>query len=97
MISPPSHNLPSLLSLDLNTSEGESGELSIDYLQIICNNNQVKDKYKAGINKVEKCQINLRGAMKGSTLTAGALGICGISVIRKINMIIKEREAEKTR
>ena len=39
-INPP-HNLPSVLSLDLNTSEGAADELTIDYFQIIRNNNQV--------------------------------------------------------
>ena len=38
----------------MNISEEAAGELAIDYLQMICNNNQVKDKYKARIDKGEK-------------------------------------------
>ena len=66
-------NLPSVISLDLNTSEGSADELATDYFQKIRNNNQVKDKYKARINKGKKYQNNLRVALKGSTLTYGAL------------------------
>ena len=47
-------NLPSLISLDLNTLKGSSGELAIDYFQMIRNNNQVKDKYKSRIDNGEK-------------------------------------------
>ena len=50
---------------------------------MICNNNQVKDKYKARIDKGEKCQMNLKDDLKGSTLTPGALYRCGIAVIGK--------------
>ena len=50
---------------------------------MIRNSNQVKDKYKARIDKGEKSQMNLKDALKGSTLTAGALYICGIVVIGK--------------
>ena len=76
-------NLPSLLSLDLNTYEGAADKLAIDYFQMIRNNNKVKDKYKAIIDKGEKFQMNLKDALKGRTLTAGALYICGISVLGK--------------
>ena len=47
------------------------------------NNNQVKDKYKARIYKGKNCQMNLKYALKGSTLTARALYRCGISVLGK--------------
>ena len=40
---------------------------------MICNNNQVKDNYKARIDKGEKLQINLKDALKGGTLTSGSL------------------------
>ena len=46
-------NVPSVLALDLNTPKGAAGELAIDYFQMIRNNNKVKDKYKARIDKVE--------------------------------------------
>ena len=49
VISPPS-NIPSVLSLDLNTYEGAAGELDIDYFRMIRNKNKVKDKYKARID-----------------------------------------------
>ena len=57
----------------MNTPDGADGELSIDYFQIIRNNNQVKDKYKARINKGEKYQKNLKNTLTGIILTAGAL------------------------
>ena len=78
----PPPNITSVLSLDLNTSEGSAGELAIDYFQMIQNNNQVKDKYKARIDKGEKWQMNLKGALKGSTVKTGALYRCGIVVLR---------------
>ena len=56
----------------MNTSEGAAGELDIDYFQMIHNNNQVKDKYKARIDKGEKLLMNLKGALKGGTMTAWA-------------------------
>ena len=67
----------------MNTSEVALGELAIYFFQIIRNNNQVKDKHKARINKGEKCQMNLMDALKGSTLTSGALYRCGIVVLGK--------------
>ena len=67
----------------MNTSEGAAGELDIDYFQMIRNNNQVKDKYKARIDKGENFQMNLKDALKGGTLTSGALYICGITVLGK--------------
>ena len=82
MISPPP-NIPSVISLDLDISEGEAGELDIDYFQMIHNNNQVKDKHKARIYKVEKFQMNLKDALKGGTLTSGALYRCGIAILGK--------------
>ena len=50
---------------------------------MIRNNNQVKDKYKARIDKSKKFQMNLKDTLKGSTLTAGALYRCGIIVLDK--------------
>ena len=50
---------------------------------MIRNNNQVKDKYKARINKIKKIQMNLKDAMKGSTLTARSLYRCGIYILGK--------------
>ena len=50
----PPHNIPSVLSLDLNISKGASVELATEYFRMIRNNNQVKDKYKAIINKGKK-------------------------------------------
>ena len=76
-------NLPSVLSLDLNKSEGAAGEQAIDYLQMMHNSNQAKDKYKARITKGKKFQMNLKDALKGSTLTAGALYRCGIVILGK--------------
>ena len=67
----------------MNTPEGEASELAIDYFQMILKNNQVKDKYKAIINKGEKCQMNFKDALKGSTLTSGSLYRCGIAVLGK--------------
>ena len=73
-ITPPSTlNLSSVLSLDLNSFKGASGELGIDYLQMIQNNDQVKDKYKARIIKGEKHQKHFKESLKGSTLTSGVL------------------------
>ena len=51
VIPPPPPNPPSVISIDLNTSEGAASDLAIDYFQIICNNNQVKDKYNVRIDK----------------------------------------------
>ena len=79
----PSPSVPPLLYLDPNTPKGASGELATDYFQMIRNNDQVKDKYKARINKVEKFQKNLKDTLKGSTLTAGALYRYGVFVIVK--------------
>ena len=39
--------------------------------------------YKARIDKGEKCQMNLKDALKGSTLKSGSLYICYISVLGK--------------
>ena len=50
---------------------------------MIRNSYQVKDKYKARIDKGEKLQKSLKDALKGSTLTAGALNRCGIAVLSK--------------
>ena len=50
---------------------------------MIQNNNKVKDKYKARIDKGKKCQMNLKDALKGITLTYGALYRCGIAVLGK--------------
>ena len=44
-------NLPSALSLDLNTSEVSDSELATDYFHMIQKNDQVKDKYKKRIEK----------------------------------------------
>ena len=49
-LSPPP-NITSVLALDMDTSEGSSSELYIDYFQRIQNNDQVKYKYKARIDK----------------------------------------------
>ena len=83
MISTPPPNLPSVLSLDLNTRKGAAGELATDYFQMIRNKDQVIDKYKARIDKGEKFQMNLKDALKGSTLISGALYRCGIAVLGK--------------
>ena len=61
---------------------------------MIRNNNKVKYNYKARINKGEKCQINFKDALKGSTLTSGALYRCGITVLGKY---IWEYKKEKQR
>ena len=50
---------------------------------MICNNNQVKDKYKSRIDKGKKFQMNLKDALKGSTLTARALYGYSIAVLGK--------------
>ena len=67
----------------MNTYEGAAGEIDIDYFQMTRNNNQVKDKYKARINKCKKCQMNLKDTLKGSTLTDGALYGCDTAVLGK--------------
>ena len=72
-----------MLSLDLNTPEGAAGELDIDYFHMIQKNDQVKDKYKSRIDKGEKYQMNLKEALKGITLTSGALYRFGIIVLGK--------------
>ena len=79
----PLPNIPSLLSLDLNASEGKAGEIDTYYFQMIRNNYQVKDKYKAGTNKGKKCQKYLKDALKGSTFTYGALYRCGVVILGK--------------
>ena len=66
-------NLPPVISLDMDTSEGAVGELSTDYFHIIQNNDQVKDKYKARIDKGKEWQKNLKDNLKGRNLTAGYL------------------------
>ena len=81
-ITPPP-NLPSVLSLNMNTPEGAASELAIDYFQMILKNNQVKDKYKARMDKGEKFQINLKDALKGNTLTPGAFYRCGNAFLGK--------------
>ena len=80
---PPPPNIPSLISLDMITSEGSADELDMDYFYMIRNNNQVKDKYKARIDKGESFQINLKEALKGGTLASGDLYRCGISILDK--------------
>ena len=50
---------------------------------MIRNNDQVKDKYKARINKGKKFQKSLKDAMKEITLTAAAMYICGVTVLGK--------------
>ena len=50
----PLPNIPSVLTLDLNTTKVSAVELAIDYFHMTQNNDQVKDKYKTRINKVEK-------------------------------------------
>ena len=50
---------------------------------MICNNNQVKDKYKARIDKGEKFQMNLKNALRGIPLVDGVLYICGIYILEK--------------
>ena len=67
----------------MNISEGADGELTIDYFQMIRNKNKVKDKYKSRIDKGEKFQMNLKDALKGSTLTVCSLYRCGIAVLGK--------------
>ena len=63
---------------------------------MILNNNQVKDKYKARIDKGEKCQMGLKGALKGITFTARALYRCGIAVLGKdILEYNKENQRQK--
>ena len=61
---------------------------------MIHNNNQGKDKYKARIDKGKKCQMNLKGALKLSTLIDKALYICGIAILGKY---IWEYKKEKQR
>ena len=43
----------------------------------------MKDEYKTRNDKGEKFQMNLKDALKGSTLEAVSLYICGIAVIGK--------------
>ena len=50
---------------------------------MILNNNQVKDKYKARIDRGEKCQMGFNRALKGITFTSRALYRCGIDVLVK--------------
>ena len=50
---------------------------------MIWNNDQVKHKYKARIDKGEKFQNNLKDALKGSTLTDWALYICDVAILGK--------------
>ena len=67
----------------MNKPEVADGELTIDYFQMIRNNNQVKDKDKARIDIGEKFRMNLKDALKGSTLISGALYRFGIDVLGK--------------
>ena len=63
---------------------------------MIQNNNQLEDKYKARIDKGDKCQMNLKDALKGSTLTSGDLYICVITVLGKeIREYNKEKQRKK--
>ena len=68
---------------DLNKYEGTAGELAIDYFQMIRNNDQVKDKHEARIDKGKKFKMNLKEALKGSTAEDGALYRCGIAILGK--------------
>ena len=61
-------NIPSVISLDVNTSESSADELTTEYFHMIRNNHQVKYKYKAIIGKGEKYQKNLKDSLKGRTL-----------------------------
>ena len=61
---------------------------------MIQNNNKVKDKYKARIDKGKKCQMNLKDDLKGITLTVRALYRYGIAVLRKR---IREYKKDKQR
>ena len=61
---------------------------------MIRNNFQVKDKYKSRINKGKKNQKNLKDTLKGITLTAEALYICGVAVLGEE---IWENKKEKQR
>ena len=65
----------------MNKYEGAAGEINIDYFQMTRNNNQVKDKNKARIDKGKKFQMILKNTLKGSTLTAGALYRCDTAVL----------------
>ena len=76
-------NLPSVISLDLNTSEGSADELATDYFQIIRNNNQVKGNYKARIDKGENHQNNFNDALKGNTLISRDLYRYGDAILGK--------------
>ena len=67
----------------MNTPEGAAGELATDDLWVIQNNDQVKDKYKARINKGKKCQNNLKEALKVIFLTAGDLYRYSVSTLSK--------------
>ena len=87
-------NISLVISLDLNTSKVAYGDLTIDYFQMIRNNNQVKDKYNKIIDKGEKFHMNLKDALKGVTLTDGALSRFGIAVLGKD---ILEYKKEKQR
>ena len=72
-----------MLSLDLNTPEGSADKLATDYFQIIRNNDKVKYMYKARIDKSEKSQKNLKGALKRSTLKAKDLSRRGVAALGK--------------
>ena len=67
----------------MNIYEGAARELAIDYFQMIRNNYQVKGKYKARIDQGEKFQMNLKDALKWSTLIARASYIYGIAFLSK--------------
>ena len=56
----PPPNIPSVISLDLNTSKGADGELATYYFQMILNNYQVKDNCKAIIDKGKSFRRILR-------------------------------------
>ena len=46
----------------MNKSEGSAGKISIDYFQMIQNNDQVKEKYKARIDKGKKIPDEFEGS-----------------------------------
>ena len=71
VISPYPPNISSVLSLDMNTPEGAAGKIVIDYFQKIRSNDQVKDKYKARINKVKNSRWIRRTLWKGESWQPG--------------------------
>ena len=63
---------------------------------MMCNNNQVKDKYKAIIDKGEKPQNNYKDALKGRTLTSRALYRYGVALLGKyIGKYKKEKQRQQ--